>query len=85
MSENVSPAEPAKSWGGSRRGSGRKKTGRSKVQVSAALSPSVAEYLADQPSQSRAIEDAITNQPTYRQWVVLARIRRMREKLDGTA
>lgn len=82
MSTEQAADEP-RTWGGRRAGSGKKKTGRTKVQVSAVVSPLVAEYLADQENQSKSIESAITNYPDFRQWVVLARVRRMREKLDG--
>lgn len=71
-----------KSWGGRRSGSGKKKTGRAKVQVSAVVSQPVADFLAGQDNQSKAIEAAILAYPDFRKWVVLARIRRMREKLD---
>ena len=92
--EKVTPADisaesppatgnPVKSWGGRRSGSGRKKTDRAKVQVSAVVSQSVADYLAGQDNQSQTIESAILSYPDYRQWIVLARVRRMREKLDG--
>lgn len=74
---------PVKSWGGRRSGSGRKKTNCAKVQVSAVVSQSVADYLAGQDNQSQAIESAILSYPDYRDWVVLARVRRMREKLDA--